>query len=51
MTTLWKQKQFALKPRPRGFHLITREIVEQLPELNEIKVGLFHLFILIHQPV
>ena len=46
MTTLWKQKQFSLKARPRGFHLVTREIVEQLAELREIQVGLLHVFIL-----
>lgn len=46
MTTLWKQKQFSLKARPRGFHLVTREIVEQLSELREIQIGLLHVFIL-----
>lgn len=46
MSTLWKQKQITLKSRPRGFHLVTREVVEQLPELRELKVGLLHLFIL-----
>lgn len=44
--TLWKQKRFALPAKPRGFHLITREVVAQLPELSQIKVGLLHLFIL-----
>ena len=34
-----------LAPRPRGFHLITREIVAQLPELGHFAVGLAHLFI------
>ncbi len=46
MTTLWKQKQFSLKARARGFHLITREIVDQLAELRDIQVGLLHVFIL-----
>ena len=40
----WFQKEIQLKPRGRGFHLITGEIVAQLPELDEISRGLFHLF-------
>jgi secondary thiamine-phosphate synthase enzyme len=44
--TIWKQKRISLKAKPRGFHLITREVIEQLPELNELRVGLLHLFIL-----
>ena len=39
------QKQITLKPRPRGFHLITDEIVSQLPELRDYRVGLAHIFI------
>ena len=46
MNTVWHQTQFALKARPRGFHLVTREVVEYVPELSRIKVGLLHLFIL-----
>ncbi len=41
----WIQKQIQLSPRPRGFHLITREIVEQVPELRQFMVGLAHIFI------
>jgi secondary thiamine-phosphate synthase enzyme len=44
--TLWKQKRFTLKPQPRGFHLVTREVTDQLPELGNIQVGLLHLFLL-----
>lgn len=39
------QKQFSLKARSRGFHLITNEILEQVPELKEVKAGVAHLFI------
>lgn len=46
MTTIWHQKQFLLRARPRGFHLVTREIIDQLPELAKVEVGLLHLFIL-----
>ena len=39
------QKEIVLKPRPRGFHLVTNEILVQLPELNDISVGIAHIFI------
>lgn len=39
------QKEITLKPKPRGFHLITDELVQQLPELRKINIGLLHLFI------
>ena len=42
---MWIQKTLTLTPRPRGFHLVTREIMEQLPELREFRVGLAHLFL------
>lgn len=41
----WIQKEFSLKARPRGFHLITRDVLEQLPELREIEIGILQLFI------
>ena len=34
-----------LEARPRGFHLVTREILDALPELRELRVGLLHLLI------
>ena len=42
---MWAQRLIRLEPRPRGFHLITREVVEALPELAEVQVGLLHVFI------
>ena len=42
---MWIQRQIDLLPRPRGFHLITREVVEALPELRRLRVGLVHLLI------
>lgn len=42
---MWIQKEMRLKPRVRGFHLITAEIVQQLPELASIKIGLLHVLI------
>jgi len=41
----WQQTQITLKPRARGFHLIDHEILAQLSELANYKVGLLHLFI------
>ncbi|HEX2411584.1 MAG TPA: secondary thiamine-phosphate synthase enzyme YjbQ [Solirubrobacteraceae bacterium] len=42
---MWAQREITLRPRPRGFHLITDEIVSGIPELREITVGLAHLFL------
>ncbi|MET0356044.1 MAG: secondary thiamine-phosphate synthase enzyme YjbQ [Cellvibrio sp.] len=42
---MWIQKEIKLQPKPRGFHLITTEILNQLPELKSLKVGLLHVFI------
>ena len=41
---MWLQREITLRARPRGFHLVTREVVEQLPELP--RIGLLHLHIL-----
>ncbi|HZO35443.1 MAG TPA: secondary thiamine-phosphate synthase enzyme YjbQ [Solirubrobacteraceae bacterium] len=35
-----------MEPRARGFHLITAEVVEALPELSSVAVGLLHLHVL-----
>lgn len=42
---MWIQKQIRLAARARGFHLITSEVLEQLPELIEIETGLAHFFL------
>ncbi|WP_064601702.1 secondary thiamine-phosphate synthase enzyme YjbQ [Photobacterium sp. J15] len=42
---MWFQKTIQLKPRSRGFHLITDEIEQQIPELQQYQVGLLHCFI------
>jgi secondary thiamine-phosphate synthase enzyme len=41
----WQQKIIQLKPRSRGFHIIDDELLRQLPEITQYKVGLLHLFI------
>jgi secondary thiamine-phosphate synthase enzyme len=42
---VWLQREVTLRPRPRGFHLVTDEIESALPELRSLQVGLAHLFI------
>jgi secondary thiamine-phosphate synthase enzyme len=43
---MWVQKEFSLSAKPRGFHLVTTEVLRNLPELEQLKVGVLHLFIL-----
>lgn len=40
---MWQQTEFTLQERRKGFHLVTSEIINHLPQLP--KVGLLHLFI------
>ena len=42
---MWIQRAIELPPHPRGFHLVTREVLAALPELAELRVGLLHLLI------
>ena len=42
---MWVQREIALEPRPRGFHLVTGEVAEALPELSRLVVGLAHVFV------
>lgn len=42
---MWHQTDIALKPRPRGFHLVTDEILAAIPELAAIETGLLHLLL------
>jgi secondary thiamine-phosphate synthase enzyme len=39
------QKEISLNSYRRGFHLITGEILNQFPEIGEIKNGILHVFI------
>jgi len=41
----WIQHTTRLSPRRRGFHLITGEVCEAVPELAQVRVGLLHVFI------
>src|SRR5579871_2300147 len=42
---IWLQEQITLPARPRGFHLVTREVVHGLRGLEQIGVGVLHLLI------
>jgi secondary thiamine-phosphate synthase enzyme len=41
----WSQREITLRARPRGVHLVTSEIVEAVPELRDLRIGLAHLFL------
>jgi secondary thiamine-phosphate synthase enzyme len=42
---MWIQREIELDARPRGFHLVTRDVLGALPELGDVEVGLLHLLI------
>ena len=42
---VWAQREIRLPAFPRGFHLVTREVEEGIPELRELAVGIAHVFI------
>jgi len=42
---MWIGRDLRLEPRPRGFHLVTDEVVAALPELGQVNAGLLHVHI------
>ncbi len=42
---MWIQKVIQLQARSRGFHIITHEIIDQLPELQDFTIGMMNVFI------
>jgi secondary thiamine-phosphate synthase enzyme len=42
---MWLQRDLSLRARPRGFHLVTDEVVGAVPELERIEVGMANVFI------
>ena len=42
---MWIQKEIVLQPYRRGFHLISHEILAQLSELYEFRIGMLNIFI------
>ena len=42
---MWFQKEIIISPKPRGFHLITNDIINSLNIITTVKYGLLNLFI------
>ncbi|HEX2016281.1 MAG TPA: secondary thiamine-phosphate synthase enzyme YjbQ [Solirubrobacteraceae bacterium] len=42
---MWARREIRLAPRERGFHLITREVLAGVPELERMQIGLLHVLI------
>lgn len=42
---MWLQKEFTLRSRNKGFHLITDEILSNTPEIHQIKIGLINILL------
>src|SRR5918998_71939 len=41
---MWVQSEITLRPRPRGFHLVTDELLDGTPELSRLRIGIALLF-------
>jgi secondary thiamine-phosphate synthase enzyme len=41
----WHQLEIRLKPRARGIHLVTHDVIAALPQLESMRVGMLNLFI------
>jgi secondary thiamine-phosphate synthase enzyme len=42
---MWLQRSIRLPAMPRGFHLVTREVEDAVPELEQLAVGVAQVFI------
>jgi secondary thiamine-phosphate synthase enzyme len=42
---MWAQREIRLDPLPRGYHLITREVLAAMPQISQLSVGLLHVFL------
>jgi secondary thiamine-phosphate synthase enzyme len=42
---IWVQRRMTFAARPRGVHLVTGEVLEAVPELRDLQVGMVHLLI------
>ena len=43
---MWIQKEILLNSKCRGFHLITEELLRELPEVRNFRVGMMNIFIM-----
>jgi secondary thiamine-phosphate synthase enzyme len=42
---MWLTRDITFASRPRGFHLVTGEVLSELPEIGQLRAGLLHLLI------
>ena len=42
---MWLQKNINIESSSRGFHIITEQVIDQIPEIKSINIGILHLFI------
>ncbi|KEA62723.1 hypothetical protein ADIMK_3195 [Marinobacterium lacunae] len=42
---VWVQRTIELKPKARGFHLVTTDVERALPEIARLECGILHLFL------
>lgn len=42
---MWQQTLITLRARPRGFHLVTDDLLAELPQLKQCRIGLLHLLL------
>ncbi len=42
---MWVQKTLTLPAKSRGFHLVTAQVLDAVPEIAAVKTGLLHVFI------
>ena len=42
---MWFQKEISISPKPRGFHLITNDIINNISVMITVKNGILNLFI------
>lgn len=43
--SFWHSENITLTPYPRGFHIITNDILDALPQIRDVEVGLLHLWL------
>lgn len=42
---MWQQQKLTLAPNPRGFHLVTDEILSKCELIKQFRCGIAHIFI------
>lgn len=44
MSTEWAQKTVTLQSKPRGCHVVTKELYKLVPEINEFDIGMANIW-------